>query len=171
MNNSSVPDLVKIGSIKTSTNMTVNTTILEPIVNSTNFTRFLLDKTGILHSHSKIAFGVKNDGPNGTTSADPPVHTERYVTFPMYTGSYSLIKRCVLKAGSKVITSTDDFNHLQAYRSRFIDNVNNVSREQILTARTGAYVVGETQTATINYGVKECDYTVSLDTGEAQYMQ
>ena len=103
---SAVPDLVKIGSIKTATDMTVNTTILEPVVNSKSFTRFLLDKTGILHSHSKIAFGIQNEGSSGNAAGQ-----ERYVTFPMYTGSYSLINRCVLKAGSKVITSTDDFSH------------------------------------------------------------
>ena len=162
---SAVPDLVKIGSIKTATDMTVNTTILEPVVNSKSFTRFLLDKTGILHSHSKIAFGIQNDGSSGNAAGQ-----ERYVTFPLYTGSYSLINRCVLKAGSKVITSTDDFSHLMAYRSRFVDNVNNVSREQMLTARTGAYTVVPNPPANLVGATADSEMGVSMDTGENHHM-
>ena len=124
---SSVPNLVKIGAINTEENMKVDTSILEPVINENHMTRFVLEKKGILHSYSKITVGL-----NGPAGGNP-------VVLPIYTGVYSLIDRVVLKAGAKVISTTENFNHIMTYRSRFVSNENNKYREQMLTGRFGAY--------------------------------
>ena len=58
MSASKVPDLVKIGSMTTEMDMSVDTAILEPIICNQKFCRFVLDKKGFLHSYSKIQIGV-----------------------------------------------------------------------------------------------------------------
>ena len=58
---------------------------------------------------------------------------------PTNVGSHGLIQRCVLKAGSKTISETDDWNHLQGYHSMFIANERRAEREGVLTGRVGNY--------------------------------
>ena len=54
-------------------------------------------------------------------------------------GSHGLIQRCVLKAGSKTISETADWNYLQDYKSMFIANEAKTEREGVLTGRVGNY--------------------------------
>ena len=167
----SAPDLVKIGAIKTEQNMNVETAVLDPIIftaknQGKGMVRFVLEKKGILHSYSKISIDL-SDKSNANTL---------YSYLPIYNGIYSIIDRCVLKAGAKIISVTENFNHLMAYRSRFVGNENNLHREQVLTARGGDYntvdnMVSVTRAAG---GVQEtgdplATNYVSLDTGNPVY--
>ena len=117
----SIPDLMKIGTIPVNTVQEVNTSILEPVVKSDTFCRFVLDNKGLLHSHSKIEIGLKN------------ATEESYL--PLSAGIYGLIKRVALKIGNQTICEIDEFNHYQAYRSMFVSNENNKEREQMTTGR------------------------------------
>lgn len=119
--NSSIPDLLKIGSIPVNTAQDVETSVLEPVVHNDGFCRFVFQNKGILHSHSKIEIGLKN----------APVQAQ----LPLGVGIYSLIDRVSLKMGTKTICEIEDFAHWFAYKSMFVSNENNKEREVCLTGR------------------------------------
>mgnify|MGYP000049952772 CR=1 FL=1 len=112
----SIPDLIKIGSIPSNTAIEVETSVLEPVVFSQDFCRFVFQNKGILNSNSKIAIGVDDPGVDSF--------------FPMGVGVYSLIERATLKAGTKTICEVDDFSQFMAYQSIFMSSEADVEREQ-----------------------------------------
>tara|TARA_R110000764_G_scaffold121830_3_gene209459 strand:- start:1389 stop:2942 length:1554 start_codon:yes stop_codon:yes gene_type:complete len=116
-----VPDLMKIGSIPVNTVQEVETAILEPVVRSDTFARFVLPNKGLLHSHSKVEIGLTN-------SAQEAI-------IPVGIGAYAFIRRVALKIGNQTICEIDDFNHYYAYRSLFVANENQKEREQMTTGR------------------------------------
>lgn len=120
-----IPDLIKIGSIQSDMNMEIDTDILDPVVKSETFARFVLNNKGFLHSFSKIIIGC-----NAGDSTQ---------TFPSGVGVHSLIQRCALKVGTKTIAEIDDFAHWMAYKSTFIENDINYDRETYLTHRIIAH--------------------------------
>lgn len=122
---SNVPDLTKIGAMPSPQNMNISTSIIEPIHHDESFCRFVLMNRGILHSGSKLQLAL-----NAST---------KEAFLPLNVGSHALIQRCVLKAGTKTISETDDWNHLQAYRSMFVSNEAKAEREGVLTGRVGSY--------------------------------
>ena len=121
----SAPDLTKIGAISSPQNMEISTSIIEPIQQNDNFAKFVLLNRGILHSNSKLQIALVNPTKDSF--------------LPMGVGSHGLIQRCVLKAGTKTISETDDWNHLQNYHSMFVSNEAKVEREGVLTGRCGHY--------------------------------
>lgn len=118
-----VPDLIRIGAIPTNLQMDIDTDILEPVVKSDSFIRYVLDKKGFLHSNSKLIFSM-SAGDQASTAF-----------FPLGIGVMSLIERATLKVGNKTINEIDDWNHYQAYRSMFVSNENNKERELVTTGR------------------------------------
>jgi hypothetical protein len=120
---SQIPNLLKIGSIPTSTQMDVDTSVLEPVSHSQSTCRFVLENKGILHSHSKIVFSCL-EGASALAGF-----------FPINIGVYSLIKNCRLMSGGKTIIEQRDFNRLMAYESMFISNEHNVEKELYSTGR------------------------------------
>ena len=56
---SKIPDLIKIGSTQSDMSMEVDSDILDPVVSSDNFCRFVLNNKGFLHSFSAISIGLK----------------------------------------------------------------------------------------------------------------
>jgi len=123
MTSSSIPDLLKIGSIPVNTSQDVETAVLEPVVHSDEFCRFVFQNKGILHSHSKIEIGLKNLNAKGSA------------IFPIGVGVYSLIERVALKMGTKTLCEIEDFAHYYAYKSLFTSNENMKERELYLTSR------------------------------------
>jgi len=117
-----IPDLMKIGSIPVNTVQEVETAILDPVVKSDTFCRFVFQNKGLLHSHSKVEIGLKN----------APLDA----FLPLGIGAYALIKRVALKIGNQTICEVDDFNHYMSYRSMFIANENQKEREQMTTGRS-----------------------------------
>ena len=124
----SIPDLMKIGTIPVNTVQEVETAILEPVVKSETFCRFVLDNKGLLHSHSKVEIGLLN--------ASVPSF------MPLSAGIYGLIKRVALKIGNQTICEIDEFNHYASYRSMFVSNENQKEREQMTTGRCISHKVG-----------------------------
>ena len=62
---SAVPDLLKIGAIPSNLAMSVETGILDPVVQNDNFIRFNMKRSGFLHSNSKLVLSM-----NKKTTAD-----------------------------------------------------------------------------------------------------
>jgi hypothetical protein len=112
----SIPDLIKIGSIPSNTAIEVETSLLEPVVFSQNFCRFVFQNKGILNSNSKIVIGLDDPG---------------FASFlPIGVGVYSLIERATLKCGTKTICEVDDFSQFMAYQSLFLSSEADIEREQ-----------------------------------------
>ena len=126
---SQIPDLLRVGAIPDNLNMSVETGILDPVVQNDNFVRFNMKRAGFLHSNSKLALSLnKKSVPNWETTGD---HT----FLPISVGVGSLIERVRLLSGNTVIQEIQDWGHLHAYNSLFISNENNKEREQFTTGR------------------------------------
>jgi hypothetical protein len=125
-----IPDLMKIGTIPVNTVQEVETAILDPVVKSDTFCRFVLDNKGLLHSHSKIEIGLKNATEDSF--------------LPLSAGVYGFIKRVALKIGNQTICEIDEFNHYASYRSMFVSNENQKEREQMTTGRCISHKVAYT---------------------------
>ena len=124
---SQIPDLIRIGSVPSDMEVSVDSDILEPVVSSNTFCRFTLLKKGFMNSFSKIAIGC-----NAVAGAD------KHNTYPTNIGISALIERATLKVGAKTISQTEDFGHFMAYKSTFIDPSVNKEREQVLSSRNTA---------------------------------
>jgi hypothetical protein len=123
-----IPDLLRIGSIPSNTNIEVETAVLEPVTQSDTHCKFVLQNKGLLHSHSKIEFEFTS--PTDGTNA-------KACSLPVGIGIHSLIQRATLRVGTKTICEIDDYNFYQAYRSAFLSPEAEIEREQILTGRNG----------------------------------
>ena len=86
MSATQIPDLLKIGSIPTDTQMDVDSDILDPVVQNDTFIRFVLQNKGLLHSHSKIQVGF-------TSATD-------ISTLPLNVGIAALFQRATLRVGN-----------------------------------------------------------------------
>lgn len=119
-----VPDLLRVSPMDTTTATDVETSILDPVVSSDTFCRFVFLNKGILHSHSKITLAA-------TALADPT--GKRF--FPLNVGVQSLISRCALKVGTKTLQEIDGYNYLSAYKDMFINNEHQLEREQVQSGK------------------------------------
>ena len=122
---SKIPDLIKIGSTQSDMSMEVDSDILDPVVSSDNFCRFVLNNKGFLHSFSAISIGLKA--------------TTQTMYLPYGIGVMSLIERCALRVGQTTIAEIQDFGSYMGYRSVFNDTDTNIEREAYLTSRGLAY--------------------------------
>jgi hypothetical protein len=118
-----VPDLLRVSPMDTTTVTDVETSVLDPVVVSDTFCRFVLLNKGILHSHSKITLAAE-------VTADSD---KRY--FPPNIGVKSLISRAALKVGTKTLQEIDGYNYLSAYKDMFTSNEHQLEREQVQSAR------------------------------------
>ena len=122
-----VPDLLKPNCRNFQESQNVDTSILDPNIVRSDYIRFVLDKRGILHSNSKISLRMKLSGDSHKGF------------FPITSGIHSIIKKCVLRAGSAVLDSTDQYNMLASYENLMIDNDNVLRKEAIKSGMIGAY--------------------------------
>ena len=125
-----IPDLIKIGTIPSDTAIDVATEILEPVSFSQGEARFVLSNKGILHSNSRITFGL-----DGTVFTGPTAGQNGF--YPINIGVAALLQRVRLTIGGKTISEIEDFNHYYAYESTFVSPENNKEREQVFTSRVG----------------------------------
>jgi len=121
-----VPNLLRVSPMDTTTATDVETSILDPVVTSDSFCRFVFLNKGILHSHSKVTLAI--------TSPDA---VKRF--YPTNVGVASLISRASLKVGTKTLQEIDGYNFLTAYKSLFISNEHQKEREQVQTGRSVAH--------------------------------
>lgn len=135
-----VPNLLRVSPMDTTTATDVETSILDPVVKSDTFCRFVFLNKGILHSHSKITLGL--NAPDGN---------ERF--FCPNIGVHQLISRCALKIGTKTIQEIDGYNYLSAYKSLFISNEHQKEREQVQSSRCIAHEFRYSDSLDTNGGV------------------
>ncbi len=129
---SAVPDLLKIGSIPSNLQMSVETGILDPVVQNDKFIRFNMKRSGFLHSNSKLVVSMsKKDVADWRQDS---LHS----MLPAGVGIGSIIERVRLLSGNTTIQEIQDWGELHAYRSMFIANENNKEREQFTTGRITA---------------------------------
>jgi hypothetical protein len=121
-----VPNLLRVSPMDTTTATDVETSILDPVVKSDTFCRFVFLNKGILHSHSKITLGLT--APDGSSRFFSP-----------NVGIHQLISRCALKVGTKTLQEIDGYNFLSAYKSMFISNEHQKEREQVQSGRCIAH--------------------------------
>ena len=99
MSSNQLPDILKVGTLKSAENMEIKTEVLDPISASNNEIVFQIPKNGILDGGSFVSLAVKHLA--GGTGA----------FFPLKTGIHGLVKSVQLLSGSKVIASNDDYAH------------------------------------------------------------
>ena len=123
LDESRIPDLMKIGQIPTSYGQTLTTDVIDPVTFSQNSVRFTLQRVaGFLHSNSKVTLAVT-----------PKTNARAF--YPLNIGVSSLIKSAQLLVGNKQICSIEDYGEYHAYQSMFLTNENNKEREQFLSQR------------------------------------
>tara|TARA_R110000824_G_scaffold242320_2_gene430989 strand:+ start:2953 stop:4368 length:1416 start_codon:yes stop_codon:yes gene_type:complete len=131
---SAIPDLLRIGSIPSNLNMSVETGILDPVVQNDNFIRFNMKRAGFLHSNSKLVLSLSKNSATAA-AATTALAAGQHTFFPPNVGVGSLIERVRLLSGNTVIQEIQDWSHLQAFKSTLISNENNKEREQYTTGR------------------------------------
>jgi hypothetical protein len=123
------PDFLKAGPVLTDPTSRIDTEVLEPVFHSDTFCRLRLSNKGVLNAGSRITFCVKSPS------------TESF--YPLSVGVGALISRVAFKSGGKTICEVQDWGHLHAYESAFIDQSVIKEREQFLSGRalsmTSAY--------------------------------
>lgn len=128
MDQSNVPDLIRVGAIQSNMSMDIISDVLDPVVNTQRNCRFVLQNKGYLHDGSRITLCVKGNA--STTSG---------AFFPLNIGVHSLIKRATLKVGGNTISELDDYNHFKAFESIFLSNEINRDREAYMSGRQMAH--------------------------------
>tara|TARA_B110000046_G_scaffold166438_1_gene183329 strand:+ start:315 stop:1751 length:1437 start_codon:yes stop_codon:yes gene_type:complete len=107
-NKVNLPPALLTAPMTTISTMNIETNVLDPIVVNQGFARFVLERKGILDTGSAFQFSVH------TTQAG-----DKKAFLPLKTGIHSLIKRAVLRIGSKVVAITDDYAHYMTIRRQF----------------------------------------------------
>ena len=108
-NNINLPDALKTKPMATVSTMNVDTNILDPVICNQEFCRFVLEKKGILDAGSTFTFSLGN----------AHVDMDALMFLPVRTGIHALIKRAVLRVGTKIISNVDDYAHYQTCKRQF----------------------------------------------------
>jgi len=124
LDESNVPDLIKVGQIESNMAMDVTSDVLDPIVCNDTSCRFVLQNKGYLHDGSRITLSVKKNA----STADGAF-------FPLGVGCHSLIRRATLRVGGNTVCEIDDYNFFKSYESMFISNEMNKDREAVMSGR------------------------------------
>lgn len=112
MSNNSLPDVLNVQPMPSIQTMNIETNQLDPVVINQGFARFVLEKKGILDVGSTFTFSVHPTDPQGDLKA----------FLPLKTGIHGLIKRAVLKVGTKVLATSDDYAYYQTMKRAFKTN-------------------------------------------------
>tara|TARA_R110000737_G_scaffold235681_3_gene248314 strand:- start:1022 stop:2428 length:1407 start_codon:yes stop_codon:yes gene_type:complete len=121
----SLPNLTQIGSIKTNSDISIETDIIDVTNFDQNTARFVLPSKGFLHPNSKLTFSVDTTGLDATNAF-----------YPLNTGIASLLSSVRLSAGGQSIQTISDFANFTGYRSCFIDNEINKDKEAFTQGRS-----------------------------------
>ena len=108
---SGLPDVLNVKPMASVDTMNIDTNILDPIVINSGFARFVLERKGILDAGSTFSI-----------SAHPVAAGDNRCILPVKTGAHALIKRAVLKVGTKVLAHSDDYGYYQTIRRAFKTN-------------------------------------------------
>ena len=121
----SLPEILKVKPMSTVDTMTINTSILEPIVCNQNVCRFTLERRGILDINSAVQVGgvfQKNAG-DGQIKHFPPIRS----------GGHAFIKSATLRIGATAIATTDQYGHYQTMMRQFKAVEERVRKDGVLS--------------------------------------
>lgn len=152
LDETNVPDLIKVGQIESNMAMDVTSDVLDPIVCNDTSCRFVFQNKGYLHDGSRITLAVKK---NASTTAG--------AFFPLGVGCHSLIRRATLRVGGQTVCEIEDYNFFKSYESMFISNEMNKDREAVMSGRQICHEFVYTNTAGSQSNTAAESY--GLDTG------
>ncbi len=117
---SGLPDVLNVKPMATIDTMNIDTNILDPIVINSGFARFVLERKGILDAGSTFSI-----------TAHPVAAGDDKCHLPVKTGAHALIKRAVLKVGTKVLAHSDDYAYYQTVRRAFKTNEEKAQKDLV----------------------------------------
>jgi len=101
----SIPEALAVKPMASVDTMDIDTNVLNPVVRTDTFMRFVLMKKGILDPGSCLALSFDAGATTGV--------------LPISTGIHALIKQAVLRIGSKVVAVTDSYPEYATIRRQF----------------------------------------------------
>ena len=108
----SLPDVLNVKPLNAVETMTISTNQLDPIVNTQSLCRFVLERKGILDVGSVITMSVHPTDPTG----------DKKCFLPIKTGCHALVKKALLKIGTRVLATSDLYGTHQTIRRAFKTN-------------------------------------------------
>ena len=154
MDQSSIPDLLRVGSIPSNQEAQVDTDILEPVIFSQSFIRFQLINKGFLNPYSRITFSLE---------AGAGANARSFL--PIGTGIGAVIKNATLKIGNQTIQEIEDFSDYYSYKSLFVNNEIQKEREQYMSGRGVSHQQFYDDTTNPAVNIEACRHLV-LDNGK-----
>ena len=109
MSRPNLPSILMTAPSPVVSSMHIETSVLDPIIATPTFARFVLEKKGILDQNSVITLSIHPDAAGGAGGA----------FLPLRTGAHAAIKQAVLKVGTKVLATSQDYAYLQTVRRQF----------------------------------------------------
>ena len=129
-----LPEALLTAPMASVSTMNVETNVLDPIIINQGFARFVLEKKGILDTGSAFTFSVH-----------PVLANNGNAFLPLKTGIHSLIKRAVLRIGSKIVAITDDYAHYQTIRRQFKTPEEKSQKDMVKVGSTDVVCPGNVQ--------------------------
>ena len=112
MSKSQLPDVLNVKPLNAIETMNIETSQLDPIVINQNLCRFVLERKGILDVGSVITMSVH--------PTDPAADKKCFL--PIKTGCHALVKKALLRVGTKVLATSDLYGTHQTIRRAFKTN-------------------------------------------------
>ena len=151
----SIPDSLKTQPMATVSTMTVETSVLEPTVINEKFCRFVLERKGILDTGSVLKMQVVTTDSAGGW-------------LPVKTGIHSAIERAVLRIGSKIVATSDQYGHYQTIRRAFKTTEEKSLKDMVKVGTLDGVAPSPKQDGTM--ALKDCVYATN-DTDGVQVEQ
>lgn len=149
MSNSQLPDVLNVKPLNAIETMNIETNQLDPIVINQNLCRFVLERKGILDVGSVITMSVHPTDAAG----------DKKCFLPIKTGCHSLVKKALLKVGTKVLATSDMYGTHQTIRRAFKTNEEKSQKDFV---KNGTHDVFEPDNAgTGKYQMKDVIYNAA----------
>lgn len=123
MSNSQLPDVLNVKPLNAIETMNIETSQLDPIVINQNICRFVLERKGILDVGSVITMSVH---PTALLAAG-----DKKCFLPIKTGCHALVKKALLRVGTKVLAISDMYGTHQTIRRAFKTNEEKSQKDYI----------------------------------------
>lgn len=143
MSSPQLPPVLTPGPIAYQGDMTIDTNVLDPVVSTTEFCRFVLPSRGFLDVGSVLTFSVK-------------VPENDVAIFPIKTGAPSAISSCILKIGNKTIAITDRYGVYSTIRRSFKTPEERSQKDQVHIGTMDILCPNNGQTG--EYQLRDCEY-------------
>jgi len=123
MSNSQLPDVLNVKPLNAIETMNIETSQLDPIIINQNLCRFVLERKGILDVGSVITMSVH---PTALLNAG-----DKKCFLPIKTGCHALVKKAILRVGTKVLAISDMYGTHQTIRRAFKTNEEKSQKDYI----------------------------------------